>query len=136
MKNYKKYQPDTQENNTVELPSPEAVADILAAEILTNINEHGRVINRRILRKSIINGLAKLALVTIAADDDTNDTRADDNAPVDPTVARKDIMDAICIAVDAVEQAFISADMPIDLAVVKTEAAFAAKDTFDRYFIR
>lgn len=78
MKNYKKYKPET--INTVELPTPEAVADILAAEILTHINEHGRVLSRRILRKSIINGLAKLALVTIAADDDTNDTRADDNA--------------------------------------------------------
>lgn len=126
-----KYKPTTQEINDAVLPSPDAVADVLAAEILLDIKKNGRIISQQLLKDSILSGLAKLALVTIAADDDT-----DDNAPVDPTVARKDIMDAICIAVDAVEQAFISADMPIDLAVVKTEAAFAAKDTFDRYFVR
>ena len=133
MKNYKKYQPET--INTVELPTPDAVADVLAAEILTNINEHGRVINRKILRKSIINGLAKLALVTIAADDDTNDTRADDNAPVDPTVARKDIMDAVT---NSIFDSFEILNLPKKplAAMIATNAALAVQDNFDRYFVR
>lgn len=129
MKNYKKYKPET--INTVELPSPEAVADVIAAEILTNVNEHGRVISRRILRKSIINGLAKLALVTIAADDDTND----DNAPVDPTVARKDIMDAVT---NSIFESFEILNLPKKplAAMIATNAALAVQDNFDRYFIR
>ena len=133
MKNYKKYKPET--INTVELPTPDAVADVIAAEILTHINENGRVISRRLLRKSIINGLAKLALVTIAADDDTNDTRADDNAPVDPTVARKDIMDAVT---NSIFESFEILNIPKKplAAMVATNAALAVEDTFDRYFVR
>lgn len=134
MKNYKKYKTET--INTVELPTPDAVADVIAAEILTNVNEHGRVISRRILRKSIINGLAKLALVTIAADDDTNDAeRADDNAPVDPTVARKDIMDAVT---NSIFDSFEILNLPKKplAAMIATNAALAVQDTFDRYFIR
>lgn len=128
MKNYKKYKTDTQEINTVELPTPDAVADVIAAEILTHINEHGRVISRRLLRKSIINGLAKLALVTIAADDDTN-------APVDPTVARKDIMDAVT---NSIFESFEILNLPKKplAAMVATNAALAVEDTFDRYFVR
>ncbi len=95
----KKYKPDTQDINTVELPSPEAVADVLAA------------------------------------DDDTNDTRADDNAPVDPTVARKDIMDAVT---NSIFDSFEILNLPKKplAAMIATNAALAVEDTFDRYFVR
>ena len=124
----KKYQPNTQEKFDDALPTPDELADAIIDDLLATVKTNGRIINRRILRKSIINGLAKLALVTIAADDD-------DNAPVDPTVARKDIMDAVT---NSIFESCEILDLPKKplAAMIATNAALAVEDTFDRYFVR
>ena len=85
-----KYQPDTQEINDAVLPSPDAVADVLAAEILLDIKKNGRIISQQLLKDSILAGLAKLDLVSIADDSDTAQ-----GAPVSLEVIRDEVLAAV-----------------------------------------
>ncbi len=66
-----KYKPTNQEINDAVLPSPDAFADAIAAEILLDIEQNGRIISQQLLKDSILAGLAKLDLVSIADDSDT-----------------------------------------------------------------
>lgn len=85
-----KYQPTTQEINDAVLPSPDAFADVLAAEILLDIKKNGRIISQQLLKDSILAGLAKLDLVSIADDSDTAQ-----GEPVSLEVIRDEVLAAV-----------------------------------------
>ena len=129
----KKYQPDTQEKIDDALPTPDELADAIIDDLLATVKTNDRIINRRILAKSILNGFAKLELATVADDDDTEAT--EQGAPVDPVVAHEDILNAIS---NSIFESFEILNIPEKTlaAMVATNAALAATETFDKYFIR
>ena len=71
----KKYQPDTQEKFDDALPTPDELADAIIDDLLATVKTNGRIINRRILKDSIINGFAKLELVSVVKDCKQDDCR-------------------------------------------------------------
>lgn len=73
------------------------------------------------------------ALPTVADDDDTEAN--EQGAPVDPVVAREDILNAIS---NSIFESFEILNIPKKTlaAMVATNAALAATETFDKYFIR
>ena len=123
-----KYKPTNQEINNAILPSPDGVADVLAAEILLDIKRNGRIISQQLLKNSILSGLAKLDLVSIADDSDTAQ-----GAPFDAIEIRREIMDAIT---NSIREDFKTLGIK-NLASIPFEvnAANAAKEVFDKYFI-
>ena len=128
----KNYQPDTQEINAAVLPTPDAFADVIAAEILFDIKKNGRIISQQLLKDSILSGLAKLDLVTIA-DDDGNTDDDTQGAPFDAIEIRRELMDAITNSIREDFQTLgikKSASTPFEV-----NAANAAKEVFDKYFI-
>lgn len=124
-----KYQPNTQEISNAVLPSPDAFAGVIADEILLGIKKNGRIISQQLLKDSILSGLAKLDLVSIY----DSDTGAAQGAPFDAIEIRREIMDAIT---NSIREDFKtlgikkSASTPFEV-----NAANAAKEVFDKYFI-
>lgn len=129
----KKYQPDTQKEIDDALPTPDELADAIIDDLLATVKTNGRIINRRILKDSILHGFTKLELATVADDDDTETN--EQGAPVDPVVAREDILNAIS---NSIFESFEILNIPKKTlaATVATNAALAATETFDKYFIR
>ena len=97
MKNYTKYQPDNQEINAAELPTPDELADAIIDDLLATVKTSGRIINRRILAKSIMNGFAKFELVSVDDDGDTHNDEQGDSLEKDfnqvAQIARMDFPD-------------------------------------------
>lgn len=85
-----KYQPTNQEVNDAVLPSPDAFAGVIADEILLDIKKNGRIISQQLLKDSILSGLAKLDLVSIADDSDTAQ-----GEPVSLEVIRDEVLAAV-----------------------------------------
>lgn len=133
MKNYEKYQPEAEKFNAVDLPTPDELADAIVEDISDTVKTTDKTINRGTLKKSIINAFAKLGLITIVANDDDDDDEQD--APVDPAVARKEILESI---INSILESFEILDIPKKplAAMVATNAALAAEESFDKYFIR
>ena len=129
----KKYQPDTQKEIDDALPTPDELADAIIDDLLATVKTNGRIINRRILKDSILHGFTKLELATVADDDDTEAN--EQGAPVDPVVAREDILNAIS---NSIFESFEILNIPKKslAAMVATNATLAATETFDKYFIR
>lgn len=121
-----KYQPDTQEINDAVLPSPDAVADILAAEILLDIKKNGRIISQQLLKDSILAGLAKLDLVSIADDSDTAQ-----GEPVSLEVIRDEVLAAVGKKFDVDG----NPEDP-DLINLRPAVEYAIKAIFDYYLTR
>ena len=123
-----KYKPTTQEINDAILPSPDGFASFIADEILLDIKRNGRIISQQLLKDSILSGLAKLDLVSIADDSDTAQ-----GAPFDAIEIRREIMDAIT---NSIREDFKTLGIK-NLASIPFEvnAANAAKEVFDKYFI-
>lgn len=125
-----KYKPTNQEINNAIIPSPDAFAGVIAGEILLDIKRNGRIISQQLLKNSVLSGLAKLDLVSIA---DDSDTGAAQGAPFDAIEIRREIMDAIT---NSIREDFKtlgikkSASTPFEV-----NAANAAKEVFDKYFI-
>ena len=123
-----KYKPTTQEINDAVLPSPDAFAGVIADEILLDIKRNGRIVSQQLLKDSVLSGLAKIDLVTFADDSDTAQ-----GAPFDAIEIRREIMDAIT---NSIREDFKtlgikkSASTPFEV-----NAANAAKEVFDKYFI-
>ena len=123
-----KYQPNTQEISNAVLPSPDGFAGVIADEILLDIKRNGRIVSQQLLKDSVLSGLAKIDLVTFADDSDTAQ-----GAPFDAIEIRREIMDAIT---NSIREDFKtlgikkSASTPFEV-----NAANAAKEVFDKYFI-
>ena len=126
----KKYQPDTQEINAAVLPTPDAFADVIAAEILFDIKKNGRIISQQLLKDSILSGLAKLDLVTIA-DDDGNTDDDTQGAPISLEVIRDEVLAAVAkkFNIDG------NPDDP-DLLNLRPAVEYAIKAVFDYYIVR
>ena len=122
----KKYQPDTQEINAAVLPSPDAFADAIAAEILLDIKKNGRIISQQLLKDSILSGLAKLDLVSIADDSDTAQ-----GAPVSLEVIRDEVLAAVGKKFDVDG----NPEDP-DLINLRPAVEYAIKAIFDYYLTR
>jgi len=125
-----KYQPTNQEINDAVLPSSDGVADVIADEILLGIKRNGRIVSQQLLKDSVLSGLAKIDLVTFA---DDSDTGAAQGAPFDAIEIRREIMDAIT---NSIREDFKTLGIK-NLASIPFEvnAANAAKEVFDKYFI-
>ena len=128
MKNYKKYQPDTQEINPVELPTPDGFANFLAGEILLDIKRNGRIISQQLLKDSILSGLAKLDLVTFADDSDTGTPQGE---PVSLEVIRDEVLAAVGKKFDVDG----NPEDP-DLINLRPAVEYAIKAIFDYYLTR
>ena len=131
MKNYEKYQPEAEKFNAVDLPTPDELADAIVEDISDTVKTTYKTINRGTLKQSIINAFEKLGLITIVANDDDDEQ----DAPVDPAVARKEILESI---INSILESFEILDIPKKTlaAMVATNAALAAEESFDKYFIR
>lgn len=133
MKKHEKIKVDAQEKIDDALPTPDELADAIIDDLLATVKTNGRIINRRILKDSILHGFTKLELATVADDDDTEAN--EQGAPVDPVVAREDILNAIS---NSIFESFEILNIPKKplAATVATNAALAAAETFGKYFIR
>lgn len=131
--NYEKYQPEAEKFNAVDLPTPDELADAIVEDISGTVKTTDKTINRGTLKQSIINAFAKLGLITIVANDDDDDD--EQGAPVDPAVARKEILESI---INSILESFEILDIPKKnlAAMVATNAALAVEESFDKYFIR
>ena len=121
-----KYKPTTQEINDAVLPSPDAFADAIAAEILLDIKKNGRIISQQLLKDSILSGLAKLDLVSIADDSDTAQ-----GAPVSLEVIRDEVLAAVGKKFDVDG----NPEDP-DLINLRPAVEYAIKAIFDYYLTR
>ena len=121
-----KYQPATQEISDAVLPSPDGVADVLAAEILLDIKRNGRIISQQLLKNSILSGLAKLDLVSIADDSDTAQ-----GEPVSLEVIRDEVLAAVGKKFDVDG----NPEDP-DLINLRPAVEYAIKAIFDYYLTR
>ena len=121
-----KYKPDTQDINTVELPTPDAFAGVIADEILLDIKKNGRIISQQLLKDSILSGLAKLDLVSIADDSDTAQ-----GEPVSLEVIRDEVLAAVGKKFDVDG----NPEDP-DLINLRPAVEYAIKAIFDYYLTR
>lgn len=121
-----KYQPNTQEISNAVLPSPDAFAGVIAAEILLDIKRNGRIISQQLLKDSILSGLAKLDLVTFADDSDTAQ-----GEPVSLEVIRDEVLAAVGKKFDVDG----NPEDP-DLINLRPAVEYAIKAIFDYYLTR
>lgn len=120
-----KHKNDTRKIYADELPTPDAVADVIANEILATTKINGRIISQQILKAAILTGFAKIELAGV--DDEQG-------APLDPIEIQNELTNAISKSVHETFQ-LLGAKKQL-AAVVSANATYAAKSVFDKYFIR
>ena len=121
-----KYKPTNQEINDAILPSPDGFANFLAGEILLDIKRNGRIISQQLLKDSILSGLSKLDLVSIADDSDTAQ-----GEPVSLEVIRDEVLAAVGKKFDVDG----NPEDP-DLINLRPAVEYAIKAIFDYYLTR
>lgn len=106
------------------LPTPDAVADILASEILARIID--KPFRHADLKQAVLDAMNKLACFAI---DDTGNE--EDDAPLDFEVVRDEILSAVAAEFD-------THGNPDDASLLNLRLAveFAIKNIFDYYFVR
>ena len=121
-----KYKPTTQEINDAVLPSPDAFAGVIADEILLDIKRNGRIVSQQLLKDSILSGLAKLDLVSIADDSDTGTPQG---------VSLEVVRDEVLAAVGKKFDVDGNPEDP-DLINLRPAVEYAIKAIFDYYLTR